>query len=58
MPDITMCKGEGCTIKETCYRYKATPDEYGQSYFESTPSQGVDADGNTKCNHYYPISKF
>lgn len=58
MPDITMCKGDGCTIKQTCYRYKTTPDEYGQSYFGSAPSQGVDEDGNTKCDYYYSISKF
>jgi hypothetical protein len=28
MPDITMCNGVGCEIKEICYRYKATPSEF------------------------------
>jgi len=37
MPDITMCRGEGCNIKETCYRYKAQPSEYYQSYFLGAP---------------------
>jgi hypothetical protein len=32
MPDITMCKNEQCAEKEKCYRYKATPNEYWQSY--------------------------
>ena len=32
MPDITMCKGDGCGIKNNCYRFRATPDRL-QSYF-------------------------
>lgn len=37
MSDITMCRGEDCPIKEQCYRYKATPNEYQQSYFYKIP---------------------
>jgi hypothetical protein len=37
MPDITMCKGDGCKSKHTCYRYKAKPSDYMQSYFLVTP---------------------
>jgi hypothetical protein len=33
MPDITMCNGVGCEIKEICYRYKATPSKFRQDYF-------------------------
>jgi len=36
MPDITMCKGEGCRMKEDCYRYKADRG-IRQSYFLSSP---------------------
>jgi hypothetical protein len=36
MPDITMCEGENCPQKETCYRYTATPSRR-QSYFEKPP---------------------
>lgn len=25
MPDISMCSGDGCPIKEKCYRHMATP---------------------------------
>jgi len=50
MPDITMCSGKDCPLKETCYRYKAKPDEY-QSYFMEAPYN----DG--ECNHYWEIKK-
>ena len=32
MPDITMCKNNDCSKKDSCYRFKTIPDEY-QSYF-------------------------
>ena len=35
MPDITMCTGKDCPIKEKCYRYTAKPDEFRQSYFDA-----------------------
>ena len=47
MPDITMCEGTGCALKETCYRYLATPSTFMQSYFETPPL--VD----DKCSHYW-----
>lgn len=37
MADISMCIGFRCPIKETCYRYKAKPNEHWQSYFKDTP---------------------
>ena len=37
MPDITICKGDNCPIKETCYRFTATPSKWGQSYFVEAP---------------------
>ena len=51
MPDITMCKGEGCPLKETCYRFTAEADEYRQSYFVTPPVK----DG--ECNHYWETNK-
>ncbi len=38
MPDITMCQGTGCTVKESCYRFKANPSEW-QSYFSIIPGK-------------------
>lgn len=51
MPDITMCRGEGCPMKDTCYRYRATPSEYVQAYFSTTPIIEND------CEYYWPIQK-
>lgn len=48
MADITMCDGINCPLRETCYRFKAKPDKYGQSYFVKVP---VDNDG--KCEFYW-----
>lgn len=52
MPDISMCHGEGCPQKETCYRYTAKPSEYRQSYgmFEANMN-------NKKCDYYVPVEK-
>lgn len=46
MPDIAMCKGQDCPLKENCYRYTANPCEY-QSYFLHPPHK----DG--KCEHFW-----
>lgn len=37
MPDITMCRGDLCGRRETCYRFNATPNEFRQSYFVKVP---------------------
>ena len=37
MPDITMCNGIGCNIKERCYRHTAKPTPFMQSYFIDSP---------------------
>ena len=52
MPDICMCEGTGCPLKEKCYRYTATPFEYAQTYFSVVPYK----DG--ECEHFYEIVKF
>ena len=39
MPDITMCTGERCPLKQICYRHTATPSSY-QSYFAQSPVLG------------------
>jgi hypothetical protein len=46
MPDITMCKGIDCPMKESCHRFTSKPDEY-QSYFTESPVK----DG--KCEMYW-----
>ena len=50
MPDIAMCWGDNCPIKETCYRFTATPSKWRQSYFAETPIK----EDNT-CDHFMKI---
>ena len=33
MPDISMCNGVDCLVKDKCYRHIAKPSEYWQSFF-------------------------
>ena len=56
MPDISMCAGGMCTLKETCHRFKAEPSYY-QSYFGAPPFKGVDEDNNSKCEYYWEQEK-
>ena len=48
MPDITMCSGEECSEKQSCYRFTAKASDY-QSYFMTPPVK----DG--QCDHYWEI---
>ena len=50
MPDIAMCKGDGCLVKETCYRHTAKPS-MRQSYFITPPF--VEKDGVQDCDLYW-----
>ncbi len=51
MPDITMCFGKDCPLKESCYRFKAMANVYGQAYFGKTPYK------NSKCDYYWEEKK-
>jgi len=44
MPDISMCHGEGCEKKDTCYRHTAKPSPFMQSYIAPEPKD---------CKHYW-----
>ena len=51
MADIAMCINETCTLKETCYRYKATPNKLWQSYTNfSQDKEGI-------CEYYLKVNK-
>ena len=52
MPDITMCDGEGCKLKENCWRFKAKPSSY-QSFFSEAPVKNEGAD----CDYYWEDEK-
>lgn len=51
MPDISMCKGTGCKIKDTCYRYRAIPNRYAQAWvaYYEVPTKD--------CLAYWPIQR-
>ena len=51
MPDISLCFGEGCPLKENCYRFKAPPDDYLQSYFTIPPFK------EGSCEFFWPIEE-
>ena len=50
MADISMCSGDGCEAKHTCYRFTAKPSEY-QSYFTVPPIE------NEGCEYYWNNNK-
>jgi len=47
MPDISMCTGENCPLKEKCYRFKAKPSSY-QAFFSDPPVT------NGECEYFWP----
>lgn len=51
IPDITMCSGDHCPIRENCYRYKAEPTPGRQSYFSQPPWDGE------KCDSFWQIEQ-
>lgn len=52
MPDIAMCDNKDCPLRESCYRFTATPSKYMQTYadFEFTTK-----DDTTECEYYWPV---
>lgn len=46
---MSMCKGNECPLKETCYRHKAVSNGAMQSYIDS-PYNAEEK----KCDFYWP----
>ena len=64
MSDIAMCKGTGCPLASSCYRYNAEPNPYRQSYFMEVPLKWVDfvQEGShnpivAECEEYWEYPK-
>lgn len=53
MPDISMCDGTRCVVKEECYRFKATPSPFLQSYFANSPVDLL----TQQCEYFWPLTK-
>jgi len=49
MPDYCMCKGDGCTQRDQCFRFRAKPNKHRQSYFMDVPGSG------DECHHFMPV---
>ena len=52
MTDITKCTGEGCSMKEHCYRFKAPDNDLWQSYFIEAPIKSKGLSGE-ECPHFW-----
>ena len=50
MPDITMCTNNSCVLRNECFRFRADPNPYRQSYFAENPEPI-----NEKCEHFMKI---
>jgi hypothetical protein len=50
MPDISMCPGGECPLKENCLRYKSKPGML-QTYFLTPPFV------KDSCDYFYPVKK-
>lgn len=54
MSDISMCRNINCPLKETCYRFKAKPNDLWQSYCDFEPI--IDPVSKIpKCEHYWKM---
>ena len=57
MADITMCDGQDankvCPMREFCYRYTATPNEYRQSVYRPSIPLKTSQDGTSYCLSYW-----
>ena len=63
MADVSMCRDTECTQRETCFRYKATPSKWYQSYFTNSPRTEKGCDYYWEYKPVYtestdPIKKF
>lgn len=60
MTDITMCTSlrpdAQCPMREQCYRYKATPDEFRQSFFTEAPFIFAQGD-HVMCEYFRPVDQ-
>jgi hypothetical protein len=54
MPDITMCSGEGCSLRDGCYRFTARPS-LRQAWFVKPPVER--SDGVERCHYRMVVEK-
>jgi len=52
MPDICMCPGRECPLKDKCYRYRAKAEDVGQVYYLTPPYK------EGECRAFIDVEKF
>lgn len=58
MPDISMCMNNTCPLRDKCYRYRAVPDKYWQTFAGFSPKTiDIGAGTITKCDHFWNIEE-
>lgn len=50
MVDISKCSGEGCKVKEKCYRFTVKGNEYWQVYSDFHKTE---KDKEGKCEYFW-----
>ena len=58
MADITMCCNFDCPLKEKCYRYRAIPDQYHQSFAFYKPAKrkfGKHDEDILDCEYFWQV---
>ena len=51
MTDISKCAGKNCTLKESCWRYKAPSNDKWQAY------ASFEQKDDKTCDYYWEIKK-
>ena len=57
MADITMCTDSKCPKRNTCYRFKAKPSQFRQSYFMDSYFMDSPKKEDGSCDHYWETEK-
>lgn len=53
MPDISMCDDKKCPFRKKCYRFRAMPNEYHQTYFAGSPRSS-----EQHCDYFWDITGY
>lgn len=55
MVDVTLCMNNHCPLRDKCYRYRAIPDKYWQSYSKFEPHKSTGWKGGYECDYFWQI---
>lgn len=55
MVDVTLCVNNHCPLRDKCYRYRAIPDKYWQSYSKFEPHTNTGWKDGFECDYFWQI---